>query len=102
MKILHALVGYLTVTALPFSPFALAHPLAPSIDYDGSVNSSPNHIDSTLMKRVTGDIIEARQAELEAIDIALIITAIAAVIINLKWLIDENSVRGNGVACSAI
>ena len=34
MKILHALVGYLAVTTLPFHPFAFASPLAASIDYD--------------------------------------------------------------------
>ena len=57
MKILHALVGYLAVTALPF---ALAYPLA-AIDYDGYVNTAQNHIDGALMKLVLGTIAETCQ-----------------------------------------
>jgi len=50
MKILHALVGYLAVTALPFHPFAFASPLA-AIGYDGYVDITQN---GALMKRVLG------------------------------------------------
>jgi hypothetical protein len=43
MKIFHALVGYLVVTALPFHPpFAFASPLE-TIDYDGYVNTTQHH-----------------------------------------------------------
>jgi hypothetical protein len=48
MKILHALVGYLTITALPFYPFAFAAPLA-GIDYDGYVATTQNYADGDLM-----------------------------------------------------
>ena len=59
MKILHALVGYLTVT-LPFSPFAFASPLA-GIHYDGYVNTTQNlfAIDSALMNHAIGNLVEA-------------------------------------------
>ena len=54
MKILHGVVGYLAVTALPFHPFAFATPLA-AINYDGYVDTTSttqNHNDGTLMKHV--------------------------------------------------
>ena len=63
MKMLHALVGYLAVTTLPFHPFAFAFPLA-SIDYDsadGFVNLNStlqNHIDGALLKHVLVSIEE--------------------------------------------
>ena len=65
LKILHALVGYLAVTAPPFGPFnwhpfAFASPLAAS-DYDGYVDTTQNHIDGALMKHVLGSIIETCQ-----------------------------------------
>jgi hypothetical protein len=57
-KILHALVGYLTVTSLPF---AFASPLA-TVDYDGYVDTSQsrNQVDDALMKHVL-DIAETCQ-----------------------------------------
>ena len=61
MKILHALVGYLAVTTLPFYPFAFAHPLVAGIDYDGYVDTTQNHIDGALMKHVLGSIVETCQ-----------------------------------------
>ena len=50
MKILHALVGYLAVTALPFHPFAFATPAA--TNYDGYVDTSQNNTDGALTKHV--------------------------------------------------
>ena len=121
MNILHALVGYLAVTALPFSPFAFASPLA-TIDYDGYVNTTRNHFDgalmehfldtvvetcqtvtaqnhkvNALMKRVPGDsiTIEARQWE---IPVATLISAImAGVFISLVFILEDDPVRGNDV-----
>ena len=85
MKILHAIVGYLALTALPFHPgpaFAFAFALvyeseSESESHDGYLTSSiqetcqkistQNHAgDSAFMKCVprdsdTGDILEARQ-----------------------------------------
>ena len=65
MKIFHALVGYLTVTTLPFHPFAIASPLtASSIHYDGYVDidhTTQNHIDDALMKQFLGTIAETCQ-----------------------------------------
>ena len=64
MKIFHALVGYLTVTALPFHPFAFASPLtASSIHYDGyvDIDTTQNHIDDALMKQFLGTIAETCQ-----------------------------------------
>ena len=60
MKILHALVGYLAVTALPFHPFAFASPV---IDNDGyvTVDITQNPIDGALMKHVLGSILETCQ-----------------------------------------
>ena len=96
MKILHALVGYLAV-ALPFHPFkfALASPLA-VIDYDGYVKTTQDYGNSALMKRVPGDIIEARQAEFipDPLTVIAIVTEVALVLV----LIHEDSlVRGNDV-----
>ena len=119
MKILHALVGYLAVTALPLYPFAFAHPLA-SIDYDGYVNTTQNHIDgalmkhvlgsiietcqtvsmqnhsdTTLMKRVPGDIIEERQLSTPAV--ILIISIVASVFLIVIYMSDDIPVRDNDV-----
>ena len=118
MQILHALVGYLAVTALPFHPFAFASP-APlaAIDYDGYVNTTQhqalmkqaldsivetcqtvttqNHRDSALMKREPGDIIEARQL---AIPVAgLIFFIVADIVFAIVWIEEDNPVRGSDV-----
>ena len=119
MKILHALVGYLAATALPFHPSAFASPLA-AIDYDGYVDTTQNHIDGALMKhvlgsiietcqtvttqvhgdsaltkRVPGDIIEARQLQIPIVFV--ILSVITAVSVSLIWIGDDNPVRGNDV-----
>ena len=121
MKIHHGLVGYLAVTALPFHPFAFASPLAS--DYDGyvTVDTTQNHIDGALMKkvlgtiietcqtvttqnytdsavikRVPGDIIEARQALLVPV-FGTILTLISAVTLGVLWIEGDNPVRGNDV-----
>ena len=57
MKILHTLVGYLTVTALPFSPSAFASPLE-GIHYDGDYSAWQNYNNSALMNHVFGNILE--------------------------------------------
>ena len=118
MKILHALVGYLAVAALPFHPFALtfASPLA-AIDNDGQyVNTIQNHIDVALMKhvldsivdtcqtvttqnhkdcalmeRVPGNVIEARQWEVIPIA-ALIVITVNGIIISLIFIEGDNPV----------
>ena len=118
MKILHALVGYLAVTALPF--LAFASQLA-AIDYDGYVNTTQSHIDGALIeqvldtiaetcqtvstqnlkdsgaltKRVPGDIIEARQLGVPVI--GLIFFLIADVTFALVWIALDDPVRGNDV-----
>ena len=94
MKILHALVGYLAATALPFHPFSFASPLA-TIDYDG-YDTTQNQSDKALMKRVPGDIIEARQLEL--IPTVFVIAAIiAGITAGILWIVDDDPVRGNDV-----
>ena len=123
MKILHALVGYLAVAALPgpFHLFAFASPLA-AFDYDGYVNiSAQNQIDSALMKhvlgsvletcqtvstqynadcalmkRAPGDIVEARQGlEAALAPKVLIIVAIVAVIaLSIVWVESDDPVGG--------
>ena len=66
MKMLHVLVGYLTVIALPY-PFAFASrvPLAMHCDsdWDGYVNSTTtqNAIDGALMEHILGTIKETCQ-----------------------------------------
>ena len=122
MKILHALVGYLAVTALPFHPFAFASPLA--IDYDGYVNSTQNridsalmkhvlgsiietcqtvtqatqnHKDSALMKRVHGDIIEARFGPEIVPPVLVVIAIVAAITLSIVWIESDDPVRGNDV-----
>ena len=124
MKILHALVGYLAVTALPFNSFAFTSPLA-AIEYDhndGYVNiSAQNQIDNALMKhvlgsvvetcqtvstqyyadsalmRVPGDIVKARQAE-EALAFApkilIVFTIVALVSLSIVWIESDDPVRG--------
>ena len=91
MKTLHALVSYLAVTTLSF---AFASPLA-VIDYDGFVNTTQNHIDDALMKRVPGDIIEARQFEFPAV--FLTISIIVDVVLSINFITKDDSVRGNDV-----
>jgi hypothetical protein len=93
MKILHALVAYLTVTALTFSPFAFAHPLAASIDHDGFVNTRQNQNDGDLMKHVPGDsdIIEARQL----LEDAIVLEMVVIVIMTIDWIKSDKPVRGN-------
>ena len=125
MKILHALVGYLAVTSLPFHPFAFASPLA--IDYDGYVQNRTegalmkhvldniletcqtvtmqNHSDTALTKRrVPGDtqVIDARQEvpvypTATVPELLIIGVIVAAVIFGLVWLGDDNNVRCNVV-----
>ena len=124
MKILHALVGYLAVIALPY-PFAFASTLA--IHYDGYVNSTVmqntidgalfEHIlgtivetcqtvttthreknsDRSLMKRVPGNIqvIETRQVELPVPDLGTITIIFAVALIALYWIGSDDPVRCN-------
>ena len=124
MKILHALVGYLAVTALPFhqGPFAFAYPLAVIDYYDGYVNTTQipidgalmkhvlgsivatcqtvttqNHGDSAIMKRVLDDIIiiEARQATIPVVGFILFV--VADVIFTIGWISTDDAVRGSDV-----
>ena len=125
MKILHALVGYLAVTGLPFHPFAFAASPPEAIDYDGYVNktnidgaltkhaldsivetcqtvTTQNHGGSALIKRVpdSGDFIEARQEGVPDIPVVspLIISLIfAAVLLKIVWTSEDISVRGNNI-----
>jgi hypothetical protein len=117
MMILHALVGYLAITALPSHPFAFASLLA-AIDYDGYVNTTQNYIDSavmkqalgtivetcqtvtthnqkdsSLMKRTPGDIIEARQADAIPPLIGGILTIVLAVTLSIIWIAEDDPVR---------
>ena len=125
MKILHALVGYLVVTALPF--LAFASPLA-TIDYDGYVDTNTqNHIDSALMKQVLdtivetcqtvttqnhkdsalmkrvpgphgpGDIIEARQVPVAIPVTGFILFILADVVFTIVWIANDDPVSGNSV-----
>ena len=121
MKILHALVGYLAIIALPFHQFAFASPLA-AIDYDGYVDTTQIHIDGalmkqvlgtivetcqtvtmqnhkegTFMKRVPGDIIEKRQVPLAIPVVGFILFIVADVVLSVVWIADDDPVRGNHV-----
>ena len=109
MKILIALFGYLAVTALPF--LAFASPLA-AMDYDGYVNSTQNHAlmekglgnivetsaqnhkDSALIKRVPGEVIEARQVEVIIPVAYTVLTMIADIGLSLWWISGDKPVRG--------
>ena len=114
MRILHALVGYLAVTALPF--LAFASPLA-AIDYDGYVNTTHNHArmkqalgsivetseqnqkDSALMKRApaSDDIIEARQVAIGIPVVGAITLIVIGAIATLVWIESDEPVRGDDV-----
>jgi hypothetical protein len=125
MKILHALVCYLAVIALPFHPFAFASPFA--IYYDGYVNTTQNNIDSALMehflgtivetcqtvnvttqnhddnalmKRVSGDIIETRQTP--AITVLGIVAIVAFVTVSIAWIESDDPVRCNSLSSTLI
>ena len=96
MKILHALVGYLAVTALPFpSPFALALalPLAAISNIDGYVNTSQDHIQVDDALPDANDIIEARQ--LETVDALLIFDIVATVFTTVIWISGDDQVRAD-------
>jgi hypothetical protein len=95
MKILHALVGYLTVTALPFSLFAFAHPLAASIDHDGFVNTRQIQNDGDLMKRKPGHIIEARQLPVVVPVILIVVGIVTLVTTSLDLVREVKQVRSN-------
>ena len=127
MKILHTLVGYLAVTALPFHPFAFASPQAlAAIDYDGyvSMDTAQNHIDDALIKHVLGTIVETCQTvtaqnysdtsvfkkrvvpqagdiiearQLPAPVVGIIILTVATVFIAVAWIGTDDPVRGSGV-----
>ena len=111
MKILLALFGYLAVTALPF--LAFASPLAATnMDYDGYVNSTQNHAllekglgnivetsaqyhkDSALIKRVPGEVVEARQVEVVIPVAFTLLTMIADLGLALWWISGDKPVRG--------
>jgi hypothetical protein len=125
MKILHALVGYLALTAQPFHPFAFASVLS-AIDYDGYVNkthidgavmnhvldtivetcrslavtTTQNHTDTTVMKRVPGDVMEARQGGgIPIIIVGPVAVAflLAAIVLTIAWILEDDSVRGDDV-----
>ena len=89
MKILHALVGFLTVTALPFSPFAFVLPLALA----ASTNVTQKQDDGALRVMKHEDIIEARQ--LEIVDVVIIVLIVANLYADLYWISEDNPVRGN-------
>ena len=91
MKMIHALVGYLAVTALPLHLFAFGSPL---INYDGYVNTTQNLIDGALMKRVPGDIIEARQEEIIVPVVGVIINIVVVAFISVVWIENDEPVRG--------
>ena len=102
MTVLHVLISYLAalaVAALPFHPFAFASQLA-AIDYDGYVDTAHNHRvnNSTLMKRVPGDIIlETRQAVLLLVVPVVVIGIVVDVALIVSQFSDDNTVRGNDV-----
>jgi hypothetical protein len=100
MKILHALVSYLAQSALPltFQPglFAFAYPLAAIDNYDGYVDTTQNHCDSALIRRVPGDIIEARQ-DLPLVTSGIVLIIIAEVALTLAYISQDNPVRGSDV-----
>ena len=81
MKILHALLSYLAVTALPFQLFAYS--LA-AIDYDGYVNSTQNHGDRALVKRGIPEEV-------------LLVAIIAEILLVIYWIGSDNPVRGSDV-----
>ena len=99
MKMLHALAGYLAATVLLYHQFAFASPLA-AIDYDGYVNTSytttQNHGDDALMKRVPGDIIEARQAVLFVVP-AVVFIIVGEAILTVLYIGQDDPVRGSDV-----
>ena len=108
MKIFHALVGYLAVTALPFKfhpagQFAFAYPLAATtIDYyDGYVNLNTTqiHTNGTLMKRhgvpAAGDdtsIIEERQLAVIVPAVGFILFVIADITLSIIWIEGDDPV----------
>ena len=102
MKILHALVGYLAATALPFYKFALASPplAATTIDYDSYVDSKQNS-DGALMKRMPGDNIEVRQEE-AAPAVLIVLAIVAAVALSIIWIDADDPVRGQMMSESSL
>lgn len=125
MRMLHALVGYLAITALPF--LAFSSPLT-AIDYDGYVDTAQYHTDGALMKQVlgtivetcqivttqshndsalmkrvlppSGDIIEARQATVVVPVVGFILFIVADVIFTIVWIANDDPVRDR-VSCRA-
>ena len=96
MTILHALVGYLASTALPFHSFAFASPLA-AINYDGYVDITQTDKDSALMERVPRDFIEARQAAMIISVVELVIFIVVGVAFAISWISENDPVRANDV-----
>ena len=121
--ILHSLVYYLVVTALPFHLFAFASPLT-AFDNDGYVTAAQlenhididlmnhflgnitetcqtgttrNHSDTAVIKRAPGDIIEGRQVEGAVVDALIVISIVTVVTLSILWIVDDNAVRGNDV-----
>ena len=92
----HSILAQLALTALPlvFYPrrFAFAYPLAP---IDGYVDTTQSQSDSALIKRVPGDIVEARQAEVLVPIGPIIILTVVEVMITIDYISEDNPVRGN-------
>ena len=98
----HSILAQLALTALPLvfhpRPFAFAYPLAlaPNIDYyDGYVDTTQSQSDSALIKRVPGDIVEARQAEVLVPIGPIIILTVVEVMLTIDYISEDNPVRGN-------
>ena len=96
----HSILAQLALTALPLvfhpRPFAFAYPLAPNIDYyDGYVDTTQSQSDSALIKRVPGDIVEARQAEVLVPIGPIIILTVFEVMLTVDYVSGDNPVRGN-------
>ena len=98
----HSILAQLALTALPLPvvfhprPFAFAYPLAPNIDYyDGCVDTTQSQSDSALIKRVPGDIVEARQAEVLVPIGPIIILTVVEVMLTIDYISEDNPVRGN-------
>ena len=67
--------------------------------HSGYVNATQIHGDSAAMKRVPGDLIEARQAEadLTVPEFAIVVALVTLVVTSILWIANDDPVRDNDV-----
>ena len=77
----------------PIDDALMKHVLGSIIETCQTVTSQNHSDSSTLLKRISGDIIEARQ--LEIVDVAIVFAIVGLVSTWVLWVLGDDPVRAN-------